>query len=55
MELCPLHVLQLVVLRITLTTIVTIIMSPERTLLNTKYDLGENRTHDTSFFGYIGL
>ena len=30
-------------------------MSPARTLLNTKYDLGENRTHDTSFVGYIAL
>ena len=24
-----------------------------RTLLNTKYDLGETRAHDTSFVGYI--
>ena len=30
-------------------------MSPARTLLNTKYDLGDNRTHDTSFVGYIAL
>ena len=30
-------------------------MSPARTLLNTKYDLGENRAHDTPFVGYIAL
>ena len=30
-------------------------MSPARKLLNTKDDLGEDRTHDTSFVGYIAL
>ena len=39
-----------------MTTIITIfITSPARTLLNTKYDLGENRTHDTSFVGFLAL
>ena len=30
-------------------------MSPARALRNTKYDLGENRTHYTSFVGYVAL
>ena len=31
------------------TIIISFITSPARTLLTTKYDLGENRTHDASF------